>query len=286
MNEIKASLPVEIIEILSKHLLNLSKKEIHDYFDKTTQDEFIYLKINKLKHFDNLLNAKLGAIKNIGIDFPLYFENKDKPNLVIVAMDPKRKDNNQIVEESISLSSVFALNNLSSRSTNKNDYWKFISPLTKDFNVYLTDVYKIYFDNANPSQKISSKDSKFKNFEILIENQKKNLHYQILEEEIETFFSKSKPNQNFVIALGNEAKDAICRIYNITTKDKISVEQKNKKFIFMPHISRIVTQNIKTISNLFEAMSIIKDLRKNDKSATEYKNLGIKIKELNKTLFS
>jgi hypothetical protein len=93
MNEIKASLPDEFIEILSKHLLNLSKKEIHDYFDKTTQDEFIYLKINKLKHFDNLLNAKLGAIKNIGIDFPLYFENKDKPNLVIVAMDPKRKDN-------------------------------------------------------------------------------------------------------------------------------------------------------------------------------------------------
>jgi hypothetical protein len=54
----------------------------------------------------------------------------------------------------------------------------------------------------------------------------------------------------------------------------------------MPHISRIVTQNIKTISNLFEAMSLIKDLRKNDKSATEYKNLGLKIKQLNENLFN
>jgi hypothetical protein len=228
MNEIKASLPDEIIEILSEYLFNLRKTEIQDYFNKTSHNEFIYLKINKLKHFDNLLNSKLGAIKNIGIDFPLYLENRDKPNLVIVAMDPKRKDNNQIAEESISLGSVFALNNLSSRSTNKNDYWKFISPLTKDFNVYLTDVYKIYFDKTNPNQKISSKDSQFKNFEIFIENKKKNLHYQILEEEIESIFSKSKPNQNCVIALGNEAKNAICSFLILQQKIRFQLNKRIK----------------------------------------------------------
>ena len=57
---------------------------------------------------------------------------------MIIAMDPKRngQNNNQIT-----LNSVFSIHSKRhGRETNKNDYWNFIEPLTKNNFVYITDV--------------------------------------------------------------------------------------------------------------------------------------------------
>lgn len=285
MTEIKPSLPEEITQILTDYFFNLSKDDVRSKFQQTTLEIDVTVEIKELLYFGDFLLNKSEKIKNLGIDFPLFFENKGKPNLAIVAMDPKRNDESCKEKNCISLGSVFALNKESGRKSNENDYWNFIYPLTQDFNVYLTDVYKIYYDSIDKNQKVSNKDIDFKEFKISINNNKKNIHRHILEKEFDFLFRNSSTNESLVIALGKEAKTSICQLFGINLKeDEISIVHNNIKFIFMPHISRTVTQNIKTVSRLYEAIGELKNVRKND--GDKFKLIGSQILDLKEELFS
>ncbi len=285
MTEIKPSLPEEITQILTDYFFNLSKDDVRSKFQQTTLEIDVTVEIKELLYFGDFLLNKSEKIKNLGIDFPLFFENKGKPNLAIVAMDPKRNDESCKEKNCISLGSVFALNKESGRKSNENDYWNFIYPLTQDFNVYLTDVYKIYYDSIDKNQKVSNKDIDFKEFKISINNNKKNIHRHILEKEFDFLFRNSSTNESLVIALGKEAKTSICQLFGINLKeDEISIVHDNIKFIFMPHISRTVTQNIKTVSRLYEAIGELKNVRKND--GDKFKLIGSQILDLKEELFS
>ena len=285
MTEIKPSLPEEITQILTDYFFNLSKDDVRSKFQQTTLEIDVTVEIKELLYFGDFLLNKSEKIKNLGIDFPLFFENKGKPNLAIVAMDPKRNDESCKEKNCISLGSVFALNKESGRKSNENDYWNFIYPLTQDFNVYLTDVYKIYYDSIDKNQKVSNKDIDFNEFKISINNNKKNIHRHILEKEFDFLFRNSSTNESLVIALGKEAKTSICQLFGINLKeDEISIVHDNIKFIFMPHISRTVTQNIKTVSRLYEAIGELKNVRKND--GDKFKLIGSQILDLKEELFS
>ena len=284
MNEIKPLLPEEITQILADYFFNLSKDDVLSKFHQTSLEIDVTVDKRDLLHFGDFLLNKSEKIKNLGIDFPLFFENKGKPNLAIVAMDPKRNDESCKEKNCISLGSVFALNKESGRKSNENDYWNFIYPLTQDFNVYLTDVYKIYYDSIDKNQKVSNKDADFKEFKISINGNKKNIHSHILEKEFEFLFRNPSSDQNIVIALGKEAKTSICQSFGINLKeDEISIVHDNIKFIFMPHISRTVTQNIKTVSRLYEAIGELKNVRKND--GDKFKLVGSQILDLKEELF-
>jgi hypothetical protein len=285
MSEIKPSLPEEITQILTDYFFNLSKDDVRSKFQQTTLEIDVTVEIKELLYFGDFLLNKSEKIKNLGIDFPLFIEHKGKPNLAIVAMDPKRNDESCKEKNCISLGSVFALNKESGRKSNENDYWNFISPLTQDFNVYLTDVYKIYYDSIDRNKKVSNKDTDFKEFKISINNNEKNIHRHILEKEFEFLFQNSSTNESLVIALGKEAKTSICQLFGINLKeDEISIVHDNIKFIFMPHISRTVTQNIKTVSRLYEAIGELKNVRKND--GDKFKLVGSQILDLKEELFS
>lgn len=285
MTKINPLLPEEIIQILTENFFKLSKDDIRSKFQQTTLEIDVSVEIKDLLYFGSFLLNKSEKIKNLGIDFPLFFENKGKPNLAIVAMDPKRNDESCKEKNCISLGSVFALNKDSGRKSNENDYWNFIYPLTQDFNVYLTDVYKIYYDSIDKNQKVSNKDTDFKEFKISINNNEKNIHRHILEKEFDFLFQNSSTNESLVIALGKEAKTSICQLFGINLKeDEISIVHDNIKFIFMPHISRTVTQNIKTVSRLYEAIGELKNARKND--GDKFKLAGSQILDLKEELFS
>jgi hypothetical protein len=281
-----ATLPDDVAELLSQFIFKFSKKDVLTYFARTGFEENVLIKFEDLLHFDSFLTEKIDKIKNVGIDFPILFQNKGKPNLVIVAMDPKRNDNNQIQKGNVSLGSVFSLNNINSTKQNSNDYWKFISPLRNDFNIYLTDIYKIYFASSRSEQKVSNKDFEFKNKSTSIDNQNVSIHKQILKKELEIVFRNSNSEDNLVVALGKEAEIALREIYNISFEEEnIQVTQENINFLFMPHISRTVTQSIKTIGSLYEAIGVLKNLRKLYKKGNEFKEIGGKIKELKSDLF-
>lgn len=222
----------------------------------TTLDNDI--KITELNEvFMQLLKSK-PKISNIGIDLPLSFGDYNSINFktLVVALDPKRNDKsnktqNQDKENpSISVGSIFNLHTDEGKNTGKNCYWEFVQHLTKSSFVYLTDIYKIYYESKDSlGQKLlSNKDSDF------IEKRKpayeKNI--SILKEEIKII------NPNRIITLGKDAREAVIKIMEIETNDEeIHVKKNNIEFIFLPHISTTVTQSIKTIGDLYRGLGII-----------------------------
>jgi hypothetical protein len=213
-------------------------------------DDNLIIEIKDITGYQKLLTDK-SNIENLGIDLPIYFGNPNHINrIMIVAMDPKRigQSNNKI-----SIGSVFALHQKETRITNKNDYWKFIEPLTKENFVYITDIYKLYYEsfeiiNGKQTKIISNKDTEY----ISPKCDSFETNKKILEEEIKLIKPKT------IISLGNESANALKKISGINSSE-LEVLHKGIKYLFMPHISRTVTQNIVTIANLFISMGKLKN---------------------------
>jgi uracil-DNA glycosylase len=228
--------------------------------------------LSEIDNFQKFLETKEEKQFNIGIDLPVYFGNpKSNHKIMIVAMDPKRIGQEPSV---YTLGSVFSLHTNEGRSTNKNDYWKFIEPMISDNFVYLTDIYKLYYEsfsevNGRKTHVVSNKDKSF----IGKDTVPFKINKQILESEI-TIVQPTK-----IIALGKEAANALKLIKGIKhSESEICFNQDGIEYIFMPHIARTVTQNISTIANLFVAMGKIK----NDK---QLENIGNQIKKYKGDLF-
>ena len=120
--------------------------------------------LSEIDNFQKFLETKEEQPFNIGIDLPVYFGDPlSNHKIMIVAMDPKRIGQEPGV---YSLGSVFSLHTNEGRSTKKNDYWKFIEPMISDNFVYLTDIYKLYYEsfsevNGRKTHVVSNKDKSF-----------------------------------------------------------------------------------------------------------------------------
>lgn len=246
----------DISKILHTHLISSSvnlvgiyDKFIKLYDDTSSADQsFVEISKNDIVGYGDLLQKK--EVQNLGIDLPIYFGNPlQEQRIMIVAMDPKRSGQEN---DRVSIGSVFALHQYSARTTKKNDYWKFIEPLTTDHFVYLTDVFKLYYEtsvaqNGRISKLLSNKDPEF----TAKDQQSFQKNKLMLEEEINLV----KPTT--IIALGNEAAAALKTLCGIRTNE-LEITHNNIKYLFMPHISRTVTQNIGTIAHLFIALGKLK----------------------------
>jgi hypothetical protein len=247
----------KIIEILNNHLLTeqvdlrgMYEKMIGDYDTSNPGNKEIYeISKHEIYGYEDLLSKK--ETENLGIDLPIYFGDPgSKKKIMIVAMDAKRngQDHNNIV-----VGSVFALHQKDARNTNRNDYWKFIEPITRDSFVYLTDIFKLYyethyFDKEKKYQLLSNKDKDYTDkTSVAFKTNKK-----ILEEEIKLI------NPDTIISLGNESANALKMISGITSNELDTVHD-GISYLFMPHISRTVTQSIPTIASLFITMGKLKN---------------------------
>ena len=245
----------ELIAILESDLFSLSKKEIAGYyeqmileFDSETNTKLKDLSLSKdFKSVNTVpMERKDLKLRNLGTDLPVYFGNPDtcKERIMIIAMDAKRNAPNS--NDVVVLNSVFSLHSLSNgRKTNKNDYWKFIEPITKENFVYITDVYKLFYEYTNLEgiHKISNKD---KNFTA---TKKGSIHKVILDKEIALI------NPTKIVTLGKEAKTALLAI----RPDLVEKEKREIECVFMPHISRIVTQNVPTVADFFIGLGQLKN---------------------------
>jgi uracil-DNA glycosylase len=279
MNHIfcKDKLYEEITQILSKHLIrsNINLDELYEKMKLGFENEHIsiescfYISKKDIFGYADLLDNK--QTQNLGIDLPIYFGDiSAKRRIMIVAMDPKR---NGQTEETVSIGSVFALNQKKDRETKKNDYWNFIEPLTDNAFVYLTDIYKLYYEynvlkKNQQTKNPSNKDPEFTGRTSIPFKTNK----LILQAEIELI----KPDT--IISLGIESANALKLISDVKTTD-INIVHNGINYLFMPHISRTVTQSIQTIGNLFIAMGKLK-------KDSEFELTGNQINKLKTKLFS
>jgi hypothetical protein len=160
---------------------------------------------------------------------------------MIIALDPKRNDASKQAADEISIGSVFNLHCEAGRQA-KNNYFSFIEPLLDNYSVYLTDVYKVYFESYEKDRYIvSNKLKEYVDFKIDV-NTDENLtiHRRILELEI------AHLNPQRIITLGVHAENALKSILNKKTYDDT--------YLFMPHISRTVTQSIPVVARMLSSL--------------------------------
>lgn len=240
----------EISNLINKALLSVSNSDIHTLLEKE-------LKIADLNQiFKSLLQNK-SQLKNVGIDLPLSFGdyNSSSHKTMIVALDPKRNDKSNAIHNKktpveISIGSIFSLHTENGKKTGKNSYWDFISYISKSGFVYVTDIYKIYYETKDEAGQIllSNKDKAFiaSNEPPYVQN------VSILKKEIEII------NPNRIITLGKDAKNAVIKILDLPgNNDEVMLKHNGKEFVFLPHISTTVTQSIKTIGDLYKGLGII-----------------------------
>ncbi len=240
MEFLDISIKSEVSQLLNTQLFSgrFSDNEIYELLDECVS-------ISDLNSvYQNLLQEK-SHLKNLGIDLPLWFGDFNSANkTMVVALDPKR---NKQENKEISVGSIFSLHTEEGKKTNKNDYWSFISYLSQTDFVYLTDIYKIYYEtkDKNGQNIVSNKDKDF------IDNACYQHNKSILDDEINKIV---KPNR--IITLGNDAANAVKRIKDIKTNE-IQFRLNEIDYLLLPHISRTVTQSIKTIGNLYKGLGIV-----------------------------
>lgn len=273
---LNATIP-SVIKVLLKNKLINPKVGIDavynwlfDYFKNQFNGD---VSLSDISLFKNELTDQFAFIKNknirtIGIDFPILLsKEKNRPVLMICAMDPLRAETNETLNnEEIGFWVPFSIiNSIDSKNNKSSDRSNltFFHTLLETHDIYVTDIYKVFYREG---QRISNTQKEFKKLSI---------HKDILENEIKII----KPQA--VLTLGNDARDAICQILDLTPPswtDKIysTKSKENFKIIMVPHISgaangtktkilnNLLYKSLAGINNVKYARMIINTLKKNN----------------------
>ena len=215
----------KIIELIAENILNYSVNELKDIYKIFDEGETKSIVASKTKNiFFNFLKDE--GVSNKQFDLPYYLNfNKDK-TIMIIGMDAKAShDHNEVV-----LSTPYYLQSIKGRETNENDYWKIIKILSNTYNIYLTDVYKAYFEKESI---LSNKIPLYK---------KNILHAEILKKEI------LEVNPQAILCWGRESRDLVSKIVNVRPLDVITRDSNypyeckgefsNIKLVATPHPSK------------------------------------------------
>lgn len=197
-NELK-----KIKDIITKYLLEgVNIDEIYEkiyngeIFDTTTKDNLkgIYKKWNE----DSV---------DFQIDLPYWYNEivKERPTIMIVGTDANSKEEND--RKKLILSAPFH----SQDKNEDNNYNKILKALKDDCNIYLTDIFKLFFRfrKTIKGTEISKKSHQLPTYRY------NEIHYDILEKEIE----KVKPS--LIITFGDFARNAV----SIVSENKIKFKE-------------------------------------------------------------
>jgi hypothetical protein len=238
-NQLRISIPNEIKELLKSKVINPSCGIDHIYqaYDAYFNEQYD-LPVERPEEFDYQLSKfdlvndfsflKELNVRSIGIDFPIKLSRgKNRPVLMVCAMDPLRTDNEQkLPEDKLTDWVPFSVikNPAKEKKYSEKENLQFFNTLLKDFDLYLTDIYKLFYRDGT---KISNKIKTYTDLSI---------HREILETEINCI----KPTA--ILTLGNGARDAICELFKIypptwnTEIFKINPDN-GCSLVMVPHIS-------------------------------------------------
>ncbi len=236
-SDFNVSIPHDIKVLLEQHLIrpNVGIDAVYNWFLSYYKNQFVGNEIlSDFSLLKNELSEKFEAIKRknirtIGIDFPIVLsKGKNRPILMICAMDPLRKDSDDSSKlDEIEYWVPFSIiNSMESKYNSSSDRinLSFFHTLLETYDIYVTDIYKIFYREG---QNLSNNKKDFKQLPV---------HKEILENEIKII----KPHS--ILTLGNDARDAICQILNLnapTWSDEVytAKSKENANIIMVPHIS-------------------------------------------------
>jgi hypothetical protein len=237
LSNIILSIPEEIKETLKEQLIQpkVGVDAIYTWFSSYYKNQFedyeplVDLKLYKDELSEQFKEIKQKNIRTIGIDFPIRLsKGKNRPVLMICAMDPLREDSDEVsnIEEIgfwVPFSIINSIDSKHNKFSDRSNLYFFHTLLDK-YDIYVTDVYKVFYREGD---KVSNGQKEFKQLSV---------HKEILENEIKTV----KPDA--ILTLGNDARDGICQILDLnppTWSDKIhtTVSKDNTKVLMVPHIS-------------------------------------------------
>ena len=129
----------KILNLIVDNILNLSLDELNAIYQSFENEGVEEISESKTKNvFYDFLNQD--GVHSRQFDLPYFFNFKKAQTIMIIGMDAKSNHGKEI-----RLSTPYFLQSIQGRETNENDYWKIIKILSETYNIFLTDVYKAYF---------------------------------------------------------------------------------------------------------------------------------------------
>ena len=206
--------------------------ELYEYFrstyhseDKVLRESNRHLPIERLIRFDsNTIKNK----KSYGVDVPVWFTNKQGGSfkIFLLAMDPLRGVNDHVVNKA-SWNTPFSIHQKTG-----NNYFPSIEKLAETYEVYVTDVYKLFYREEANSKAVSNESIDFISQPI---------HLEILQSELSIF------QPNLILCLGKHAIRGLAQLNNWTPNHTIVSELHNYNFqgiptFAIPHASGLASK--------------------------------------------
>lgn len=207
-------------------------EEIYKYFYSTfysenafLEDKFGYVPIQHLTKFNSdLLQNKT----SFGVDLPVWFTKPQGKRLKIflLSMDPLRTRDENIIDKA-SLNSPFSIH-----QKKRNNYFHSIEKLAQSFDLYVTDVYKLFYRDSNNFKSVSNESPEFIAQPI---------HLKILKTELSIF------QPDFILCLGKHAIGGLAKLDTFQPNSSIVSELTNYNFqgiptFAIPHASGIASR--------------------------------------------
>jgi len=246
-----------LLDLINKEITpGLSKSEISSFYRKwkenfdTNNIDFDILTEAIASDFHIPDNKSL-----VGIDFPTWFNinTSNTKRIMILGIDPLRSVNafeGYDLNNQTLIGTPYAMHRKSMREGNQGilrSYWGFVKSLIdKNYGIYLTDIFKVYFMSQN---------QRSYNHKYFIENKQKHLK-QILEKEIEMI------NPDLIIVLGNKPLNLLgIQKIKITNKISKNLEYNGRSILPMVHLSGLASGGRKKfISNNLNGEKNINDI--------------------------
>ena len=232
-----------VAELIINHILNFNENEITNIYRQLKLESQIEVtNVNFLKN-SFFEFGQVTTYNSFQIDLPFWNSfTAGKETVMVIGMDPKRSSVSNKVPKDIILNTPYSLHCKEGRETKKNQYWSILSRLLKDYNIYTTDLYKLYFNQINPQNNSRLPSNRITEYMSLP------IHKTMLEEEL------AYVNPSAIICFGNASRNACASILGLKlnkqiTKDNImrgySLQGKDKmiKFIAIPHPSGLTRPN-------------------------------------------
>lgn len=222
MLQINTNTQFQISELISSSLIGNNSEEIERIYQQlysysVDQKNSIDLS-NKYMLKEPYLSHVLAyndSITTMAIDLPVFYKSSgnNKPTIMICAMDalPPKPDshhwNNKDFnfKNDIGLWAPFSIiDDWKSPTGSMKSNIPFFAELLKNFNLYITDIYKLFFRYDYSNQLINS--NQISNYTDLKNEYQENIHGYILSKEIEII------QPDCIVTLGNNSRNTLISI--------------------------------------------------------------------------